>query len=73
MIQVLRTDSANQDFVALVEQLDADLAARDGADHSFYNQFNKIENIKHAVVAYEEGKPMGCGCNERKQPDSDGN
>jgi putative acetyltransferase len=37
------------------------LAERDGKDHSFYAQFNKIHMIKHAVVAYEDGKPVSCG------------
>lgn len=41
--------------------LDADLAARDGADHSFYSQFNTITTIRHAVVAYLETQPVGCG------------
>ena len=61
MIKVIRTDSDNQDFIDLVKNLDADLAHRDGNDHSFYNQFNKIDKIKYAVVAYEDDKPMGCG------------
>jgi putative acetyltransferase len=61
MISVTRTDSDNQDFIDLVKHLDADLAERDGSDHSFYAQFNKINKIKYVVVAYENGKPVGCG------------
>jgi putative acetyltransferase len=61
MIRIIRTDSDNQDFLKLVKYLDADLAERDGNDHSFYAQFNKIDNIKHVVVAYENNKPVGCG------------
>ena len=61
MIRLVRTDSGNQDFIELVKFLDADLAIRDGADHSFYAQFNKIDKIKHVVVAYENNKPIGCG------------
>jgi putative acetyltransferase len=61
MIRIIRTDSDNQDFLKLVKYLDADLAERDGNDHSFYAQFNKIDNIKHIVVAYENNKPVGCG------------
>jgi putative acetyltransferase len=61
MLTLLRTNSANPDFVALVKELDADLAIRDGADHSFYDQFNKITNIKHTIVAYENKMPVGCG------------
>ncbi len=68
MIEVLRTDSGNQDFINLVKHLDADLAERDGMEHSFYAQFNKIDKIKHVVVAYENGKPMGCGAIKEYAP-----
>lgn len=61
MIKITRTNSDNYDFITLVKLLDADLARRDGEDHSFYAQFNKIEKIKHVVLAYENGKPVGCG------------
>ncbi len=60
-MQLVRTNSDNPDFISLVKLLDADLAKRDGEDHSFYHQFNKIDTIKHAVVAYENGKPVACG------------
>lgn len=61
MIQLVRTDSKNKDFITLVASLDKDLAIRDGDDHAFYDQFNKIDAIKHVIVAYENNKPLGCG------------
>ena len=61
MIKIIRTDSGHADFIALVKNLDADLAIRDGNDHAFYHQFNKIDKIKHVLVAYENDKPVGCG------------
>lgn len=61
MIRIIRTDSDNPDFIELVKHLDADLAKRDGDEHAFYNQFNKINKIKHVLVAYENDKPIGCG------------
>jgi putative acetyltransferase len=61
MITFIKTDSNHQDFQALVKALDADLAIRDGADHAFYAQFNKTHMIKHAIVAYENEIPVGCG------------
>lgn len=61
MIQLLRTDSTNPDFAELVKHLDADLAKRDGEEHSFYSQFNKIDTLRHAMVAYENDIPVGCG------------
>lgn len=61
MDKLIRTNSDNHDFIELVKQLDKELAERDGTDHSFYSQFNKIDKIKYAVVAYENNKPIGCG------------
>jgi putative acetyltransferase len=61
MTQLIRTDSENPDFISLVRSLDADLAARDGTEHSFYAQFNKIAALKYVIVAYENDKPVGCG------------
>jgi len=61
MVNLIRTDSSNKDFVNLVSFLDADLKIKDGADHDFYNQFNKIHMLKHVVVAYENNQAIGCG------------
>lgn len=61
MISLLRTDAKNEDFIALVAQLDADLAERDGTDHSFYSQFNSIVGFKYAIVLYLNKKAVGCG------------
>jgi GNAT superfamily N-acetyltransferase len=61
MITCIRTDSANKDFTELVSHLDKDLAERDGAEHSFYAQFNKVTMIKHVVVAYDNDVAVGCG------------
>lgn len=68
MINSIRTDSENQHFVELVRFLDADLAERDGTDHSFYGQFNKIDKIRHVVVAYENDRPVGCGAIKEFSP-----
>ena len=67
-IQLIRTDSDNADFVGLVRLLDADLAERDGDEHSFYAQFNKIDKIRHVVVAYVDEKPVGCGAIKEYAP-----
>ena len=61
MLTLTKTDSTNSDFISLVRLLDQDLAIRDGEDHAFYAQFNKIASIKHVVVAYKDGVPAGCG------------
>ena len=56
-----RTNSDDNDFQKLVRRLDIDLKIRDGEDHSFYAQFNKIDMIQYAVVAYDKEVPVGCG------------
>lgn len=61
MIRLFRTDSGNKDFIRLVKELDADLAERDGEEHSFYSQFNKVDLIRHVVVAYQNNIAISCG------------
>ena len=61
MIRIVRTDAANEDFRTLVAALDKELAIRDGADHAFFAQYNRIDHIKHTVVAYAGDEPVGCG------------
>jgi putative acetyltransferase len=56
-----RTNSDNTDFRSLVVLLDADLAVRDGEEHSFYAQFNKIQQLQHVVVCFVNDEPVGCG------------
>ncbi len=70
MITLRRTDSQNQDFIDLVKLLDADLKIRDGEDHAFYSQFNQIDRIKYAVVAYDDERPVGCGALKVHEPQS---
>lgn len=60
-IKLTRTNSDDTDFRELVALLDRDLLIRDGDEHSFYAQFNKIDRIRHVVVAYEDGEAVGCG------------
>lgn len=61
MINLVRTDSNNVDFIELVKQLDAYLKITDGDEHDFYNQFNGLENLNHVIVAYDNELAVGCG------------
>lgn len=61
MADLVRTSSSDQDFRELVKLLDADLRMKDGDDHAFYAQFNKIDAIKNVVVAYVDQQAVGCG------------
>lgn len=61
MITFKRTNSSDTDFIHLVNLLDADLKIRDGEDHDFYHQFNKIDNLSYCIVAYINDIAVGCG------------
>lgn len=61
MYTLKRTTSNDPDFQKLVKELDLDLAIRDGEEHAFFAQFNKIDAINHVVLAYENGRSVGCG------------
>lgn len=61
MYIIKRTNSDDLDFQNLVVELDKDLAVSDGDEHSFYDQFNKLTDIKQVVVVYENENPVGCG------------
>lgn len=70
MITLKRTNSDDTDFKNLVVLLDQDLKIRDGEDHSFYNQFNTTNTIKHVIVFYENGIAVGCGAFREKGNDT---
>lgn len=58
---LIRTTSNNKDFKDLVVLLDHELKTRNGLAHPFFAQFNKIDKIKHVVLAYNDDKVVGCG------------
>lgn len=61
MLTIERTDANNLAFKELVALLDKELADIDGDEHDFYDQFNSIENLKHCIVGYQDGKAVVCG------------
>lgn len=68
MITLIRTDSDNKDFKKLVKKLDSELKISDGDEHDFYDQFNKIDSIKHVVVVYRNHTPIACGAIKQFDP-----
>jgi len=70
LIRIERTGAENPDFIQLVKQLDTDLAEREGKEHLFYDQFNKIVEIKYVLVAYEINMPVGCGAIKKYDTDT---
>ena len=69
MLRLIRTTSEDPDFRTLVQLLDRELAERDGADSTFYAQFNKLDLIRHVVMAYAGDEPAGCGAFKEYAPD----
>ena len=63
-----RADSSHEDFKKLVLLLDEELAQRDGEEHAFYDQFNKIENINNVIVAYAGQQPVAAGAFKKFSP-----
>ena len=61
MISIVRTNSSNQDFRQLVQFLDKDLVVKDGDQHAFFAQFNKLDHINHVLVASMDNIAIGCG------------
>lgn len=61
MIKIVRTDSSNPDFLLLVRSLDLELAERDGDQHPFFAQYNKVDSLQYVVIAYSGQTPVGCG------------
>ena len=68
MPSLLRTSSTNPDFINLVKLLDKERAERDGDEHPFYDQFNKIDHIRFVVMAYENEIPVACGAIKEYSP-----
>ncbi|MGJ1421628.1 GNAT family N-acetyltransferase [Sphingobacterium spiritivorum] len=58
---IKRTNSDSLDFQKLVSELDKDLAIKNGETNIFFTQYNKIDLIRHVVIAYEADRAVGCG------------
>jgi putative acetyltransferase len=69
MYKINRTNTDDLDFQELVVELDKDLAIRDGEEHLFFAQFNKISEIKYVVVIYENEIAVGCGAIKEYEED----
>lgn len=65
MFYVKRADTDHPDFIQLISELDQYLAAIDGDDHTFYNQYNGISTLKHVVIFYENDCALACGAIKR--------
>lgn len=60
-MKIVRTDSNDKEFIRLVAELDQMLAVINGEDHSFYNQFNTLTEIRNVILVYEGDTAIACG------------
>jgi N-acetylglutamate synthase-like GNAT family acetyltransferase len=59
--KVVRTNSADNDFLALIKLLDSDLNGRYGELQKEYDKHNKVDMINDVAVIYKDGAAIGCG------------
>ncbi len=62
-----RTDGRNEDFIENCRLLDMDLERRVGKviERGKYQKYNRLDEIKQAIVVYEDGKAIGGGAIRR--------
>ena len=70
MPHLLHTTTSHPDFIDLVCLLDAELKQRDGENHAFYAQFNKVDSLIAVIVAYANEVPVGCGALKAYEADT---
>lgn len=63
----VRTDGKNEDFIENCRLLDMDLDRRVGKQikREKYAKFNQLDEIREAIVVYDDGKPVGGGAIRR--------
>ena len=57
-----RTDSNDRDFQYLIVLMDNDLRQRYGQVQTIYDDLNQVGDIDTVLIAYNDQKPIGCGC-----------
>ena len=62
MITLGRTTPDNPDFLMLVEELDKELWVRYPVIQEKFAPHNKVDGTGRIVLAYSDGKTVGCGC-----------
>jgi GNAT superfamily N-acetyltransferase len=61
VLEILKTDSKNDDFIKLIKLLDDDLNERYGELQKQYNKHNKVNYINDVVIIYIDKAPVACG------------
>jgi GNAT superfamily N-acetyltransferase len=65
-----RTSNTEPDFKNLISKLDKYLSMVNGELDAFYAPNNVLDPLDTAVIAYYNGKPVGCGCFKKFDQDS---
>jgi len=61
-IKINRCQYTDKDFISLISKLDNELNDRHDNQRTVYDKFNRVDLIPTVIVAYIDGKPIGCGC-----------
>ncbi|WGH77045.1 GNAT family N-acetyltransferase [Tenacibaculum tangerinum] len=56
-----KTNSKDENFVSLVQELDAYLSEVNGSKDDFFRQFNTIDVLPYVMVGYLGATPVACG------------
>ena len=67
-LQIKRTTAGHPDFQFLVSCLDHELWNELEEDQATYDQYNKVPDIKTAVLVYLNNEAVACGCFKEKDP-----
>ena len=67
-IEFRRTDSNDPALPPLIEQLDQHLYGIYGDRMEFFSLFNGFECIKHVMIVFADGQPVGCGSIKAYEP-----
>jgi putative acetyltransferase len=61
VLNVIKTDSKNIDFIKLIKLLNEDLNERYGELQKQYDKHNKLEFIRDVIIIYKDDVPAACG------------
>jgi putative acetyltransferase len=61
-LNITRTTTENKDFIQLIDKLDNELWNELNEDRNTYDQYNKVLDIKTAIIIYDNSTPVAIGC-----------
>ncbi len=59
---ITRATTENDDFIQLIDKLDTELWNELNEDMNTYDQYNKVPDIKTAIIIYDDSTPIAIGC-----------